>query len=191
MWLSHLTLTHEKHGLNVHERHAVWCPSRITLKTHYVQLQYKLDHWKARLIGIEHNQIEGSKHKMQLSKFIDHRRSIFTQGWVERVYKPTLSTIFFLLLLPETHLVLFDPKNILQSFSIFPQVWKCEFCDKENPITPEMQNFPEEADVTYTIHPGSVDGDDTTVIFMVDISGSMSVTTEVCYFKRLGFMVSD
>ena len=51
MWLSHLTLTREEHGPNVHQKNAVWCPSRITLKTHYVQSQNKLDHWKARLIS--------------------------------------------------------------------------------------------------------------------------------------------
>ncbi|XP_033629430.1 circularly permutated Ras protein 1-like [Asterias rubens] len=59
------------------------------------------------------------------------------------------------------------------------QVWHCEFCDQDNPVTTEMQRFPPESDVTYRIHQGTGEGDDTAVIFMVDISGSMSVTKEV------------
>ncbi|XP_022093935.1 circularly permutated Ras protein 1-like isoform X2 [Acanthaster planci] len=59
------------------------------------------------------------------------------------------------------------------------EMWKCEFCDRENPVTATMQNFPQENDLTFTIQPGSGGGDDTAVIFMVDISGSMSVTTAV------------
>ncbi|XP_038073703.1 circularly permutated Ras protein 1-like isoform X2 [Patiria miniata] len=59
------------------------------------------------------------------------------------------------------------------------QIWKCEFCDKRNPVTAAMQSIPKEDDLTFTIQPGSGGGDDTAVIFMVDISGSMSVTTAV------------
>ena len=64
-------------------------------------------------------------------------------------------------------------------FFLSPQVWHCEFCDQDNPVTTEMQRFPPESDVTYRIHQGTGEGDDTAVIFMVDISGSMSVTKEV------------
>ena len=71
MWLSHLTLTltSENHGPHIHEKHAVWCPSRITLKTHY---PWSLESQTNKLkIGIEHKQIEGSKQKKQASKFTE------------------------------------------------------------------------------------------------------------------------
>ena len=58
--------------------------------SYHHQHPYKLDHWKARLISEKlvpkwAQQIEGSKQKMHASKCINRRRSIFTQGWVERV----------------------------------------------------------------------------------------------------------
>ncbi|XP_063970885.1 circularly permutated Ras protein 1-like isoform X1 [Lytechinus pictus] len=56
--------------------------------------------------------------------------------------------------------------------------WICEFCETENPVTDDTV-VPTTEDSTYVIGPGSGGGADTLVIFCVDVSGSMAVTTEV------------
>nr|XP_054774734.1 uncharacterized protein LOC129282903 [Lytechinus pictus] len=58
------------------------------------------------------------------------------------------------------------------------QCWICEFCETENPVTDDTV-VPTTEDSTYVIGPGSGGGADTLVIFCVDVSGSMAVTTEV------------
>ncbi|XP_041452537.1 circularly permutated Ras protein 1-like isoform X2 [Lytechinus variegatus] len=56
--------------------------------------------------------------------------------------------------------------------------WICEFCETENPVTDDTV-VPTTEDSTYVVGPGSGGGADTLVIFCVDVSGSMAVTTEV------------
>jgi hypothetical protein len=64
-------------------------------------------------------------------------------------------------------------------------VWKCEFCNNDNTeIALEPQEIPQNKSVDYLIEPGeeSDDGkleDRGLVCFVIDISGSMCVTTEV------------
>eukprot|EP00057_Strongylocentrotus_purpuratus_P022756 XP_011677230.1 PREDICTED: circularly permutated Ras protein 1 isoform X3 [Strongylocentrotus purpuratus] len=56
--------------------------------------------------------------------------------------------------------------------------WICEFCEHENPAA-DGTVIPTTEDSTYVTGPGSGGDADTLVIFCVDVSGSMAVTTEV------------
>jgi len=64
--------------------------------------------------------------------------------------------------------------------------WQCEFCSKVNIVDLEQTDLPKHEDATYLLAPApSVHGsdmsgvDDSIVIFLIDISGSMSSTTLV------------
>ena len=64
--------------------------------------------------------------------------------------------------------------------------WQCEFCPKSNTVDIEQTDLPKKEDSTYLISPApAVHGsdmtgvDDSIVIFLIDISGSMSSTTLV------------
>lgn len=69
------------------------------------------------------------------------------------------------------------------------QVWVCEYCGMQNEIDIVPEERPTEEDTTYMIAPAPVVGggavgaaaDDSLIIFCIDISGSMCVTTEVGY----------
>ncbi|XP_071942293.1 circularly permutated Ras protein 1-like isoform X2 [Antedon mediterranea] len=60
------------------------------------------------------------------------------------------------------------------------QFWKCEFCEAEN-ISEKfaIQDKLEKDDVTYILKEGSGTEADSAILFCLDISGSMCVTTEV------------
>ena len=69
------------------------------------------------------------------------------------------------------------------------QVWICEFCGTKNTIEIEVGEIPKEGDILYlqqrkhlSKHDTLVSGitKDSIVVFCVDTSGSMGVTTEVC-----------
>ena len=69
----------------------------------------------------------------------------------------------------------------------FHQIWKCEFCAEANSVDIMEEEKPDKPDVTFMLQPapstqagGRSGTDDTLVIFCVDTSGSMCVTTEVC-----------
>ena len=64
--------------------------------------------------------------------------------------------------------------------------WQCEFCPKLNTVDIQQTDLPTQEDATYLITPAPrVTGsdlsgiDDSIVIFLIDISGSMSCTTLV------------
>jgi hypothetical protein len=64
--------------------------------------------------------------------------------------------------------------------------WQCEFCLKLNTVDIEQTDLPKKEDATYLISPAPVvhgsdmtGVDDSIVIFLIDISGSMSATTLV------------
>ena len=64
--------------------------------------------------------------------------------------------------------------------------WQCEFCPNLNTIDIEQTDLPKQEDATYLVSPApAVHGsdmtgiDDSIVIFVIDISGSMSSTTLV------------
>ena len=65
--------------------------------------------------------------------------------------------------------------------------WKCEFCNFENKIQIETEEIPKIDDITYMLQPApgvqnaatAQDINSEYVIYCVDISGSMSVTTKV------------
>ncbi|CAF0993277.1 unnamed protein product [Rotaria sordida] len=64
--------------------------------------------------------------------------------------------------------------------------WQCEFCPKLNTVDIEQTDLPKNEDATYLISPAPVvhgsdmtGVDDSIVIFLIDISGSMSSTTLV------------
>ena len=78
------------------------------------------------------------------------------------------------------------------TFFIFPpltlQEWVCEFCGSKNEVDIVTEEIPTEGDTTYMIAPAPVVGggaeggasmEESLVIFCIDISGSMCVTTEV------------
>jgi hypothetical protein len=66
--------------------------------------------------------------------------------------------------------------------------WKCEFCSFENKLKIEKEEIPTEQEITYLIEP-PVDQSDvrlcvdsafsSNVVYCIDISGSMSITTKV------------
>jgi hypothetical protein len=68
------------------------------------------------------------------------------------------------------------------------RTWKCEFCSFENKIKIEKEEIPKEQEITYLIQP-PVDENDiklnidtafgSNVVYCIDISGSMSITTKV------------
>lgn len=68
------------------------------------------------------------------------------------------------------------------------QIWECEFCGAVNEVDIVPEEMPTKEDTTFMIEPaqgaGGVAGgggvEDSLVIFCIDISGSMCVTTEVC-----------
>lgn len=84
-----------------------------------------------------------------------------------------------------------DCKSLLSNISKInkdedQQVWRCEFCYKENTIDIMEEEIPKEEDVTFMLEPalstssaGPSGTDESLVIFCVDVSGSMCVTTEV------------
>ena len=80
------------------------------------------------------------------------------------------------------------PTHTLQSLPL--QTWLCEFCGQPNKVDVEKEEIPSESDVTFmlvpaaatTAAPTGADGsteDKSMIVFCVDISGSMCVTTEV------------
>lgn len=65
-------------------------------------------------------------------------------------------------------------------------IWTCEFCETRNVLDIEEEERPVDTDVTYMLEPalsttasGPTGLDESLVVFCVDISGSMCVTTEV------------
>lgn len=65
-------------------------------------------------------------------------------------------------------------------------IWKCEFCPQTDDVDIEQSDLPKKEDATYLVSPAPiVQGsdmtgvDDSIIIFVVDISGSMSSTTLV------------
>jgi hypothetical protein len=74
-------------------------------------------------------------------------------------------------------------KSVFSSFSkIVDGIWNCEFCSAKNPITLEEEEIPKEDTSDYILEPAKeIDADDReeSIIFCIDISGSMCVTTEI------------
>ena len=65
-------------------------------------------------------------------------------------------------------------------------MWKCEFCGENNLVDLEDEEIPKNEDTTFMLQPapctavsGKTGVDESLVIFCVDTSGSMCVTTEV------------
>lgn len=61
-------------------------------------------------------------------------------------------------------------------------LWVCEFCAHENRLEVSSTDLPREAEITYVLEEAKndavqIEGDSTTVIFCIDISGSMDATT--------------
>lgn len=72
------------------------------------------------------------------------------------------------------------------------KVWVCEFCDHRNVVDVEEEEKPSADDVTFLVEPslsttasGPSGRDESLVIFCVDISGSMCVTSEVAGYMEL------
>ena len=71
------------------------------------------------------------------------------------------------------------------------QVWTCEFCNNSNEIDVMDEEIPKEQDVTFMLEPalstttaGPSGTDESLVIFCIDISGSMSLTSTVSSFYK-------
>lgn len=60
-------------------------------------------------------------------------------------------------------------------------VWKCEFCQRENYPQIDIREIPKSRDVTFIINPSNEQDslDSSNIIYCIDISGSMSVTTSI------------
>ena len=77
------------------------------------------------------------------------------------------------------------------------QEWVCEFCGSSTEVDIMDEEKPSKADTTFLIIPATVEeggavggvlgADDAMVIFCIDISGSMCVTTEVSTCKLYTF----
>ena len=76
---------------------------------------------------------------------------------------------------------------IFSMFVLIFQIWCCEFCEHRNVVDIQDEEIPTNQDVTYMLEsalsrsargPSAID--DVLVIFCVDTSGSMGVTTKVC-----------
>ncbi|KAL8595082.1 hypothetical protein ACOMHN_019120 [Nucella lapillus] len=72
------------------------------------------------------------------------------------------------------------------------KVWMCEFCGNRNLVDIDEEEKPAADDVTYLIEAalsttamGSSGRDESVVVFCIDISGSMTITTEVPGFQKL------
>ena len=66
-------------------------------------------------------------------------------------------------------------------------MWKCEFCGEDNKVDLEDEEIPKNEDTTFMLQPapctaasGKTGVDESLVIFCIDTSGSMGVTTRVC-----------
>eukprot|EP01091_Cochliopodium_minus_P009235 TRINITY_DN222_c0_g3_i1.p1 TRINITY_DN222_c0_g3~~TRINITY_DN222_c0_g3_i1.p1 ORF type:complete len:714 (-),score=288.87 TRINITY_DN222_c0_g3_i1:43-2184(-) len=96
-------------------------------------------------------------------------------------------------------------KSMLNSHSILSKKeensidkkWNCEFCGVENSVVIDEEEIPKEDTLDYLLEPApelnDSRGDSNTILFLVDISGSMCVTTEVQGKIELkgGFDVKD
>ena len=80
--------------------------------------------------------------------------------------------------------------NSLRGIVNAAQVWLCEFCGTRNQVDIIPEEIPSKSDTTFIISPapvsavggatgGPVSVEDSLVVFCIDISGSMCVTTEV------------
>lgn len=64
-------------------------------------------------------------------------------------------------------------------------IWPCEFCGHPNVVTLDKEEIPTTDRVDYIIEPAptvsshSVDEDSSFLVFVIDVSGSMCVTTEI------------
>lgn len=89
------------------------------------------------------------------------------------------------------------------------KIWVCEFCGTQNEVDIVPEEIPTKEDTTFIISPapvsqgvasgGAAGVEDALVVFCIDISGSMCVTTEVsictvhlcvpfCYFVYIIYM---
>lgn len=70
------------------------------------------------------------------------------------------------------------------------QVWVCEYCGEKNEVDVVTEELPTKADTTFLVSPppavgggagveGGAGMEEALVVFCIDISGSMCVTTEV------------
>ena len=72
--------------------------------------------------------------------------------------------------------------------------WQCEFCSYPNIITIDKEEIPIKDDIVYMLesefeNEGSAN--DSTMIFCIDTSGSMNITTEVEGKVNLKFGLSE
>ena len=118
-------------------------------------------------------------------------------GRRERRADTNVVSIDFSKLIAPSHMFTGDPvycqqcKAILSHISKITkrdeqQVWTCEFCNTDNNIDIMEEELPKEKDITFMLEPalsttaaGPSGTDESLVIFCIDVSGSMCVTTEV------------
>lgn len=73
-------------------------------------------------------------------------------------------------------------KAIFSEFSLIEkEIWTCEFCKSQNVIVMEKEEHPIGQIQEYILSPPSINenNEDEKLIFVVDVSGSMNVTTEI------------
>lgn len=131
------------------------------------------------------------------SQDIYEQAQLEVSGRRERRADTNVVSINFSKLIAPSHMFTGDPvycqncKAIMSHISKITkrseqQVWDCEFCNTSNEINVMDEEIPKEADVTFMLEPalsttasGPSGTDESLVIFCIDISGSMCVTTEV------------
>lgn len=132
-----------------------------------------------------------------LSVADDKRRESAKQGQRHRRADTNIISIDFRKVIAPSNMHTGDPVHctscdvILSSISKITtsedkKIWHCEFCGTDNELDIEEEEIPRINDVTFMLEPapstaasGLTGKDESLVIFCVDISGSMSVTSQV------------
>lgn len=72
-------------------------------------------------------------------------------------------------------------------------LWICQFCNYPNKILIEKEEIPVKDDIVYMLESALQQGEtenDSTIIFCIDISGSMNTTSEIAGKVQLKFGLS-
>ena len=77
---------------------------------------------------------------------------------------------------------------------LFPTIWTCEFCNSKNKVMIDDEEVPKQNEMTYLIEaaPQVAVGQDTSIVFCVDISESMSLyENRMSRFQWVSFAIYD
>lgn len=118
---------------------------------------------------------EGDKHKHKERLVVKKSKKEKTKE--KNVFKDEEESKFEMMLREEETF-----KFLLDDLNDNEQVWICEFCNHQNRIMLELEEIPKKIDMVYILESqGQMEdkSNETSLIFCIDNSGSMSITTEV------------